>query len=79
MSEQIVNNRVDNALLVLQLTKGSVAAFDLLYQQYSTELFANILHIVKNREVAKELLQNRFRKFGKNEQSSTPNRHYIQR
>ncbi|PWS32864.1 RNA polymerase sigma factor [Pedobacter paludis] len=62
MSEQLTKQRDEDLLLLLQLKNGNYSAFDLLYQRYSKMLYANILRLVKDSEMAKELLQDLFLK-----------------
>lgn len=52
----------ENTLLLLQLKEGNSHAFSTLYGLYSKMLLSNILHMVKDREIAKELLQDLFLK-----------------
>lgn len=52
----------DNTLLLLQLKEGNSHAFSALYGMYSKMLLSNMLHMVKDQEVAKELLQDLFLK-----------------
>ncbi|WP_199137502.1 RNA polymerase sigma factor [Pedobacter sp. ASV12] len=52
----------DHSLLLSQLKKGDSNAFGSLYDLYSRMLLSNIIHMVKDQEVAKELLQDLFLK-----------------
>lgn len=52
----------DYALLLSKLKEGDSTAFASLYGLYSKMLLSNILHMVKDPEVAKELLQDLFLK-----------------
>jgi len=54
--------RDDNHSLLSQLKEGDSHAFSTLYGLYSKMLLSNILHMVKDREIAKELLQDLFLK-----------------
>ena len=49
-------------LLVEQLQQGSELAFTRLYDQYSKQLYRNIFRLVKDEDIAKELLQDLFLK-----------------
>lgn len=49
-------------LLIQQLAEGSEKAFTTLYDQYSSRLFSSILKMVKDEDVAKEILQDSFLK-----------------
>lgn len=46
--------------LLLGLKNGDQSAFEILYGKYSTQLFRNIYYMVKDQELAKELLQDIF-------------------
>jgi len=52
--------------LIGRLQAGDEAAFNALYQLHSKMLFNNIFHLVKDREVAKELLQDLYMKIWEN-------------
>ncbi|WP_033562697.1 RNA polymerase sigma factor [Sphingobacterium sp. SYP-B4668] len=45
---------------ILAMAEGDVKAFNLLYQRYHKPVFANILKLVDNRELATEVLQDVF-------------------
>ena len=49
-------------LLIKQLQRGSEQAFTLLYDRYSKSLYRNILRLVKDQDIAQELLQDLFLK-----------------
>jgi len=49
-------------LLLQQLQQGSEQAFTILYDQYSKPIYRNILRLVKDEDVAQELLQDLFLK-----------------
>lgn len=59
----------DHALLLARLKSGDDAAFGSLYQLYSRMLLSNILHMVKDPEAAKELLQDLFLKIWEKRES----------
>ncbi|MDP9077771.1 MAG: sigma-70 family RNA polymerase sigma factor [Bacteroidota bacterium] len=46
--------------LIKQLQQGDERAFTLLYDQYSKPIYRNILRLVKDQEIAQELLQDLF-------------------
>lgn len=52
--------------LILVLKTGTESAFDLLYENYSDAIFGIILKIVKNRELAEDILQESFLKIWNN-------------
>jgi len=60
------------AFLLQQLKQGSEPAFNALYRLHSKMLLGNIRNLVKDQEVAKELLQDLYLKFGKTGKPSIP-------
>lgn len=50
----------DEIVLIQQLSRGSISAFDALYHQYKQVVFANIIKMVKQPEAAEDLLQEVF-------------------
>ncbi|WP_426672004.1 RNA polymerase sigma factor [Mucilaginibacter sp. McL0603] len=55
-------------LLIQQLQTGSEKAFTALYDKYSTQLYRNILRLVKDDDIAQELLQDLFLKIWESRQ-----------
>ncbi|RKR84631.1 RNA polymerase sigma factor (sigma-70 family) [Mucilaginibacter gracilis] len=53
-------------LLIQQLQKGSEFAFTSIYDFYSHQLYRNLLRLVKDEEIAQELLQDLFLKIWEN-------------
>lgn len=58
------NSTYENQLLQ-QLKSGSATAFTILYNKYSEQLYYNILSLVKDRNIAEELVQDIFSKIWK--------------
>ncbi|MFA6084219.1 RNA polymerase sigma factor [Mucilaginibacter sp.] len=56
-------------LLIQQLRTGSENAFTALYDKYSTQLYRNILRLVKDDDIAQELLQDLFLKIWESRQN----------
>lgn len=54
---QILGNEQE---LLFKLKQGDQAAFDVLYQHYSLKIYQNILRLVKQDDLAEELLQDVF-------------------
>lgn len=65
MDEHLLYNEKQ---LLQQLRLGNEHAFEKIYHQYSTKLYANLLRFVKCNKVAQELLQDVFFKVWKNRQ-----------
>jgi RNA polymerase sigma factor (sigma-70 family) len=60
---QAMSSDNENLILLLQqLRQGSEQAFTILYDKFSTPIYRNILHLVKNEDIAQELLQDLFLK-----------------
>ncbi len=57
-----VDQTEDEKLLLGRLANGIEGAFTILYDRYSARLYHNILRLVKEEDVAKELLQDLFLK-----------------
>ena len=53
-------NASDEIVLIQQLSRGSIAAFDAFYHQYNQVVYANIIKMVKQPEAAEDLLQEVF-------------------
>jgi len=56
-------------LLIQQLQTGSEKAFTTLYDKYSQQLYRNILRLVKDDDIAQELLQDLFLKIWESRQN----------
>ncbi len=63
-------------LLLRQLKQGSEPAFNTLYLQHSRILLSNIRNLVKDNEVAKELLQDLYLKVWENRGSIDPEKSF---
>jgi RNA polymerase sigma-70 factor (ECF subfamily) len=63
-------------LLVKQLRWGSELAFTPLYDLYSKQLYRNILRMVKDEDVAQELLQDLFLKIWESQSSIDPEKSF---
>ena len=64
MSRTVVRYREED--LVIQLRSNSRSAFEYLYDHYSGALFSVILKIVKDEELAADVLQDSFLKIWRN-------------
>jgi len=65
MSKQIHIQEItkeDITLLLKQLQNGSEHAFTILYDQFSNSIYRNILRLVRDEDIAQELLQDLFLK-----------------
>lgn len=62
--------------LINSLAGGSESAFDLLYHKTSYALYGKIIHIVKDTDSAKEILQNVFLKIWENRKRIDPSRSF---
>jgi RNA polymerase sigma-70 factor (family 1) len=62
--------------LIHQLQHGSEQAFTLLYDKYSKQLYRNILRLVKDEDVAQELLQDLFLKIWENRWNINPDKSF---
>jgi len=58
----MTSDKENLTLLLQQLQQGSEQAFTLLYDQYSKQIYRNILRLVKDQDIAQELLQDLFLK-----------------
>lgn len=63
-------------LLLEQLKQGNESAFNELYHRYSKILLSNMRNLVKNNEIAKELLQNLFLKVWEKRESIDTNKSF---
>ena len=63
-------------LLIKQLQQGSGQAFTLLYDKYSKQLYRNILRLVKDEDIAKELLQDLFLKIWESRGNINPEKSF---
>lgn len=63
-------------LLIHQLQQGSEQAFTILYDKYSKQLYRNILHLVKDEEIAQELLQDLFLKIWESRENINPEKSF---
>lgn len=63
-------------LLLGQLANGEEEAFTVLYDRYSTRLFQNILRLVKEEDVAKEVLQDLFLKIWESRSTIDPQKSF---
>ncbi len=59
---KMATENINTTFLLQQLRQGSEQAFTLLYDQYSKPLYKNILYLVKDEDIAQELLQDLFLK-----------------
>ncbi|MHB8205905.1 RNA polymerase sigma factor [Mucilaginibacter sp.] len=67
----------ENLELVLrQLQQGSEEAFTLLYDKYSKQLYRNILRLVKDEDIAEELLQDLFLRIWESRENITPEKSF---
>ena len=66
----------DLKLLVAQLKEGSKQAFECLYREHSKALLANIRYLVKDKEVASEILQDVYLKIWESRSSIDLDRSY---
>jgi RNA polymerase sigma-70 factor (family 1) len=71
-----VVNDMDMQLLLQQLQSGDEQAFYTLYHLHSKMLYVDILHIIKDREVAKELLQDLYLKIWERRRELDPERSF---
>jgi RNA polymerase sigma-70 factor (ECF subfamily) len=62
--------------LIHQLNQGSEQAFTLLYDKYSKQLYRNILRLVKDEDIAQELLQDLFLKIWVNRWNINPDKSF---
>ncbi|WP_017260144.1 RNA polymerase sigma factor [Pedobacter arcticus] len=60
---------LDHSLLLTQLKCGNQDAFTELYKMYSVKLYVNILRMVKDEQVAEELVQELFTKIWRKRES----------
>ncbi|MEO6521010.1 MAG: sigma-70 family RNA polymerase sigma factor [Mucilaginibacter sp.] len=63
-------------LLVEQLRQGSEVAFTFLYDKYSKQLHGNICRLVKDEEIAQELLQDLFMTIWKDREKLNPEKSF---
>jgi RNA polymerase sigma-70 factor (ECF subfamily) len=49
-----------DALVVEKVVAGDVASYELLIRKYQSKLFSTVLHMVKNRELAEDIVQESF-------------------
>jgi RNA polymerase sigma-70 factor (family 1) len=63
-------------LIIRQLQHGSEQAFTLLYDIYSKQLYRNILRLVKDEDVAEELLQDLFLKIWESRGNINPEKSF---
>jgi len=63
-------------LLIHQLQHGGEKAFTLLYDKYSKQLYRNILRLVKDEDIAQELLQDLFLKIWENKGNINPDKSF---
>lgn len=66
----------DNTSLIKQLQKGNQLAFTNLYDQYSKQLYRNIIRLVKDEEIAKELLRDLFMKIWEIRENLDPDKSF---
>jgi RNA polymerase sigma-70 factor (ECF subfamily) len=62
--------------LIHQLQHGSEQAFTLVYDKYSKQLYRNITHLVKDEDIAEELLQDLFLKIWENRWNINPDKSF---
>lgn len=70
------NPLVNEIELLAEMAVGDHAAFTLLYRHYSKPLYAKILHLVKDDETAKELLQDAFFKIWQQREKLDPSKSF---
>jgi RNA polymerase sigma-70 factor (family 1) len=63
-------------LLIKQLHQGSETAFTLLYDKYSKQLYRNIFRLVKDEDIAQELLQDLFLKIWESREHINPEKSF---
>jgi RNA polymerase sigma-70 factor (family 1) len=63
-------------LLVEQLRQGSEGAFTFLYDKYSNQLYRNICRLVRDEEIAQELLQDLFMTIWKDREKLNPEKSF---
>ncbi|MFZ4261655.1 RNA polymerase sigma factor [Sphingobacterium sp. HJSM2_6] len=56
------DGHVDDEMLLMQIQQGSEKAFTQLYEKYANRIYINLIKLVKDRDVAQELLQDVFLK-----------------
>ncbi len=64
-------NQNSDTTLMLLLKQGNKEAFDILYNRYSGRIYGNILKLIKDKEIAQELLQDVFVKLWEKRESIT--------
>jgi RNA polymerase sigma-70 factor (ECF subfamily) len=69
-------SEVETKLLLSQLREGNTCAFERLYQMHSKALLSNIRHLVKNKEIASEILQDVYLKIWEGRASIDPDKSY---
>ncbi|RKR82862.1 RNA polymerase sigma-70 factor (ECF subfamily) [Mucilaginibacter gracilis] len=68
---------LDITLLLQQLQLGSEQAFSKIYDLYSKPLYRNILYLVKDEDIAQEILQDLFLKLWLKREYIDPNRKWL--
>jgi RNA polymerase sigma-19 factor, ECF subfamily len=72
----MASESVNINLLVGQLRQGNEAAFTFLYDKYSNQLYRNICRLVKDEQVAQELLQDLFMTIWKDREKLNPEKSF---
>ena len=67
---------IDKVILIKQLQEGNQLAFINLYDQYSKQLYRNIFRMVKDEDVAQELLQDLFMKIWEIRENIDPDKSF---
>lgn len=65
-------DKINTTLLIQQLRQGNEKAFTSLYDQFSRQLYRNILYMVKDNDIAEELLQDLFLAIWQNRENIDP-------
>ena len=73
----MIANNLDIVFLLKQLQLGSEQAFAQIYDQFSRPLYRNILYLVKDEDIAEELLQDLFLKLWLKREHIDPNRKWL--
>jgi RNA polymerase sigma factor (sigma-70 family) len=72
----MASDNINTGLLIEQLQQGSERAFTRLYEVYSKPLYRSILRLVKEEQVARELLQDLFMKIWEMREGIDPGRSF---
>jgi RNA polymerase sigma-70 factor (ECF subfamily) len=73
----MASENVNTTLLLKQLQLGSEQAFSKIYDLYSKPLYRNILYLVKDEDIAQEILQELFLKLWLKREHIDPERNWL--